>query len=56
MSNKLTAFLGSIGVSAWVFSKVYKSTGGNTKSSLAAAIIAGILVFMLFLTILWQIN
>lgn len=56
MSNGLIAFLCSLGATSWVFNKFYKTTGGNTKTSFGAAAITGTLVFLIVLTVLWQIN
>jgi len=56
MSNVLIAFMFAAGASAWVYSQFYKRTGGNNVTSLSATLMAGILVFMIFLTILWQVN
>ncbi len=56
MSNGLIAFLGSIGASAWIFNKVYKITGGDTKRSLGATAIVGIILFLIFSTILSRID
>jgi len=56
MGNGLTAFLISIGISAWIFNKIYKTTGGDTSRSLSAAAVAGVLIFLISLTILGKIN
>ena len=52
MSNALISFLAAIGSAAWVYSKVHRSTGGNTSNALAVAAGCGLVVFLLMLTIL----
>lgn len=52
MSDTLIAFLAALGAGAWVYSKMYRSTGGNTKNALVAAGGAGLLLFLAALTIL----
>lgn len=53
MNNVTIALLVGIGFSAWVYSKVYRSTGGNNKSSI---IVAGSSGFILFLFVLIVLN
>ncbi|MDB5183219.1 MAG: hypothetical protein JWO47_1003 [Candidatus Saccharibacteria bacterium] len=45
MGNGVIAFLVALGAGAWIFSKVQRTTGNNTKSSL---IVAGISVAVIF--------
>ncbi len=52
MSNGIIAFLMAIGVSAWVYSKFYRRTGGNTQSAVTGAAVVGIVVFILMFTLL----
>lgn len=47
MSNAFIAFLLAIGSSAWIYSKLMRSTGNNTRSALTAAAISGLLIFFL---------
>jgi lipopolysaccharide export LptBFGC system permease protein LptF len=56
MGNGMIAFLFAVGFSAWVFNKFYKRSGGNTKTSLSAAALVGVIAFLIFLTILWQVT
>lgn len=49
MSNALIAFLFSLGASTWIFSKLHRSTGGNTQSTLIGSFIAGALLFVVAL-------
>ena len=55
MSNVFIGVLLAAGVSAWVFSKTQKSTGGNTQTSLLVAGIAAFFAFILALTVLSMI-
>lgn len=52
MSNTLVAFLLGAGLSAWVYSKIIRSTGGNTQTALITAGAAGFLGFLLMWIIL----
>lgn len=56
MSNAFIAFLFAIGIATWVGNKFYKRTGGNTQKSIGGAAIAGVIAFLLFLTVLWQVS
>lgn len=55
MSNYTIALLLSLGASAWIYNKVYRSTGGNTKSSLVVAGSAALLLFLVTVTLLGMI-
>ncbi len=46
MSNILVAFLLGVGVAAWVYNKLMRSTGGNTQNSLVASGIVGFVAFV----------
>lgn len=46
MSNVLIAFLLGAGVGGWVYSKVSRQTGGNAKTSLITAGVAGFVAFV----------
>jgi hypothetical protein len=41
-SNWMVGFPLGAGFGGWVYSKVYRSTGGNTKNALIVAAIAGV--------------
>jgi hypothetical protein len=50
MSNLTIAIIFGIGFSGWVYSKIYRSTGGNNKSAITAAAGSGFVVgFILFI-------
>lgn len=51
MSNALLAFLVAVSASAWIYSKLMKTTGGNTKSALTGAAVSSVLIFVLVLII-----
>ncbi len=46
MSNAVIALLIALGAAAWIYSKMMRSTGGNTQSVLVVAGISGALIFM----------
>ena len=41
MSNMLIGFIFGIGFAGWVYSKIYRSTGGNTQNAIIVAGVAG---------------
>lgn len=49
MSNILVAFLLGVGVAAWVYNKLMRSTGGNTQNSLIASGVVGFIGFVIML-------
>ncbi|HSX24132.1 MAG TPA: hypothetical protein VLE74_03470 [Candidatus Saccharimonadales bacterium] len=51
-SNFLVGFLLGAGVAAWVYGKMMRSTGNNTKNSLIVAAVAGIAALVLVMTVL----
>jgi hypothetical protein len=51
-SNLTIGFLLGAGFGAWVYSKMYRSTGGNTKNALVVATIAGVFGMALVVTLL----
>lgn len=55
MSDKLIAFLVAISAGTWIYSKMYRSTGGNTRSSLVVAGGSALLLFLLVMTVLGAI-
>ena len=52
MSAAVIAFMLAIGVAAWVYNKLMSSTGNNTQSSLSAAGVVGVLIFIITLVVL----
>lgn len=52
MSDILIAFLMALSAGAWIYSKIYRSTGGNTKNSLIVATASGLVIFLAVMTIL----
>lgn len=51
-SNFMIGFLLGAGIAAWVYSKVSRSTGGNTKNALIVAACAGVGSLVLTMTLL----
>ncbi len=49
MGNGIIAFLVALSASVWIYSKLMRSTGGNTKSALAASAISAVVIFLLAL-------
>ncbi|MFO0881986.1 MAG: hypothetical protein U0491_00850 [Candidatus Saccharimonadales bacterium] len=45
MSNVFIALLLALGASAWIYSKLMRTTGNNTRSAVTAAVISGVLIF-----------
>ncbi len=54
-SNLTIGFLVGAGGGAWVYSKVFRSSGGNTKNALIVAGCAGVGAMVLVATILGAI-
>lgn len=52
MSNFVIALFFGLGSGAWVYNKIYRKTGGNTKNSLLVAGIAGAIGLVVILLIL----
>jgi hypothetical protein len=52
MSDVVIAFLFSLGAGAWIYSKMYRSTGGLTQNALVVAGGAALLLFLAALTFL----
>ena len=52
MGNGVIAFMLAIGVSAWIYAKLMRTTGGNTKNAVTGAAISGVLLFILALIVL----
>lgn len=51
MSPFLIAFFAAAGVSAWVYNKTMRYTGNNTQNSIIMTAATGIIIFIIFLTI-----
>lgn len=53
-NNVLIAFLLGVGAAIWVFRKFAKrATGSDFVKTLAPAILSGVIVFFIILTLLW---
>lgn len=52
MSPAVVAFMFAVGVGTWIYTKVMRTTGGNTQNSAIVAVISGIFAFVIFLLIL----
>lgn len=52
MSSVAIALLVALGSGAWIYNKFMRSTGGNAKSSITSAAIAGIAIFIFMLLVL----
>lgn len=52
MTPFLTSLLFSVGFGCWLFAKLQNRTGGNTGTSLKAAIGAAVVVFFLILSLM----
>lgn len=52
MSNFMIALLAGAGSGAWVYSKIYRKTGGNSQHSVVVGIAAGVFVLVVMLIIL----
>jgi len=52
MGNGIIAFLVAISASVWIYSKVMRSSGNNTKSSITVAVISGLCIFVAALLLL----
>lgn len=56
MSNVLIGFLLGAGFAAWVYSKVIRSTGGNTQNALVVAGTAGAFAWVAMILLLRMIS
>lgn len=52
MNNSIIAFLVAISATTFIFAKLQRSTGGNTKSAAIGAGIAGLLILILSIFLL----
>ena len=55
MSNILVGFLAGAGIAGWVYSKMIRSTGGNTQNALIVAGSAGVAAWVILVLILGMI-
>lgn len=51
MSTFLIAFLVALGGGTWAFTKIQRTTGGNTQTSVMMGAIAGVILFILVVII-----
>jgi len=51
-SNLTIGILMGLGFGAWVYSKIYRSSGGNTKNALIVAACAGVAAMVVVATLL----
>lgn len=51
MNRVFIAVVFAVGVGAWVYNKFQKSNGGLTQRSLIGAAVAGVIAFILFITL-----
>jgi len=47
MSHVVISLLIALGLAAWIYSKLMRSTGGNTKDSLTVSAVLAVLIFAL---------
>lgn len=52
MSNVLIGFLAGAGIAAWIYGKMFRSTGGNRQNALVVAGSAGVAAWVIILLIL----
>lgn len=45
MSNAFIALLLALGSSAWIYSKLMRTTGNNTRSAITVAVVSGLFIF-----------
>lgn len=56
MANWIVALLLATGAGAWIYNKLLRTTGNNTRSSAIGAVVSGLLIFVLALIILGFIS
>ena len=56
MSNGILAFLVAISASAWIYTKLMRSTGGNTKNAVIGTAVAGSVIFIAVIIIAGKIS
>jgi len=52
MGNSLIALMVAAGASLWVYGKIMRSSGNNTKNAVIVAITAGAIIFIVLLMVL----
>ena len=52
MGNGFIAFVLAAGAAGFIYNKLMRSSGSNTKSSLTAAAVSGLLIFVVVLVLL----
>lgn len=52
----MIGLLAALSASVWVYSKIMRRTGGNTKNALVVAAIAGLFAFILVVTIVSMVD
>lgn len=52
MGKGVISLMFAVGACTWIYTKLQRSSGNNTQRSLVAVAIAGLLIFVVFLTIL----
>ena len=56
MSNALISFLVAISFATWIFTKQLRRSGQNTKSAVVVAGIAGVICFVVILTVVIMVD
>lgn len=51
MNDALIAFMVAAGSSVWIYRKFYKYTGGNNQNSIIGATFAGVIIFIVMLSL-----
>jgi len=51
MSTVVIALLIAVGIAAWIYSKLIRNTGGNTRDSLIISAVLAVLIFALSLVL-----
>jgi hypothetical protein len=52
MSAGIISLLFSVGAGTWVYTKFQRTTGNNTKTSVIAAVVAGLMIFFVMYSVL----
>lgn len=52
MANWLIAFLFSVGVTVWLYTKFMRKTGNNSQSSIVGSAVVGVLLFIISFMVL----
>jgi len=47
MNAALISFLLTIGICTWIYTKLQRYTGNNTKNSLTAVVVSGLIIFLI---------